>query len=69
MEANYVVTGMTCDHCVSHVKEEVGELAGVTGVEVELEGGRMTITSDAPVPFEQVTEAVQEAGDYTVAEA
>ncbi|WP_296140026.1 heavy-metal-associated domain-containing protein [uncultured Tessaracoccus sp.] len=69
MEANYVVTGMTCGHCVAHVKEEVGELAGVTGVEVELEGGRMTITSDEPVPFEQVTEAVQEAGDYTVAQA
>ncbi|MDR2347451.1 MAG: cation transporter, partial [Bifidobacteriaceae bacterium] len=32
----YRVEGMTCEHCVKAVKEEVGAIAGVSGVEVEL---------------------------------
>lgn len=36
---NYTVEGMTCGHCVSSVKEEVGEVAGVTAVDVTLETG------------------------------
>ena len=30
--ATYTVTGMTCDHCVAHVTEEVSAIPGVTGV-------------------------------------
>ncbi|MFB9527406.1 heavy-metal-associated domain-containing protein, partial [Nonomuraea roseola] len=37
--ATYTVKGMTCGHCVSSVKEEVGEVSGVTGVEVDLASG------------------------------
>ena len=47
--ATYTVTGMTCGHCVSSVTEEVGQIAGVTGVDVDLKTGRVTVTSDAPV--------------------
>lgn len=60
--AEYIVKGMTCDHCVSSVKEEVGEIAGVTSVEVDLESGRLTVRSAAPVGEEDVRAAVQEAG-------
>jgi copper ion binding protein len=60
--ANYTVTGMTCNHCVASVKEEVGEISGVTGVEVELENGSLTVSSDAPVDTAQVRSAVEEAG-------
>ncbi len=66
MKSEYVVTGMTCGHCVAHVQEEVSELAGVSDVQVELANGKMTITSDAPVEFSAVAEAVAEAGDYQV---
>ena len=45
----YTVTGMTCGHCVSSVTEEVSELPGVTDVQVELETGKVTVTSDQPV--------------------
>ena len=44
--ATYTVTGMTCRHCVASVTEEVGEIAGVTGVDVDLETGAITVTSD-----------------------
>lgn len=32
MITNYVVTGMTCGHCVNHVTEEVSAIPGVTEV-------------------------------------
>jgi len=67
METSYTVEGMTCGHCVAAVTEEVGQIPGVTDAKVTLEGGRLTVTSDAPVDFDRIVEAVAEAGDYTVA--
>ena len=56
------VSGMTCGHCVSSVKGELGKLDGVTNVDVELRSGSVTITSDAPVELDAVKAAVDEAG-------
>ena len=56
------VTGMTCEHCVASVSEEVGEIAGVTGVDVDLASGSVVVTSDQPVTREDVSAAVDEAG-------
>lgn len=68
MQTTYTVTGMTCGHCVASITEEVKGIPGVEDVVVTLdEGGRMTITSAAPVELRQVSAAVAEAGDYTVA--
>ncbi|MED7931552.1 copper ion binding protein [Nonomuraea sp. LP-02] len=64
--ATYTVKGMTCGHCVSSVKEEVGEVAGVTAVEVDLATGLLTVNSDGPVDPAKITAAVEEAG-YEVA--
>ncbi|HHV21623.1 MAG TPA: heavy-metal-associated domain-containing protein [Propionibacterium sp.] len=66
---NYTVTGMTCGHCVNAVAEEVSALEGVTDVNVQLEGGTMVVESAERLPLATITEAVSEAGDYTVAEA
>ncbi|RFS86868.1 heavy-metal-associated domain-containing protein [Actinomadura spongiicola] len=60
--ATYTVAGMTCGHCVSSVTEEVEQIAGVTGVDVDLQTGRVTVTSDAPLDVAQVKDAVEEAG-------
>ena len=56
----YLVDGMTCGHCVSSVTEELNAIDGVTGVEVDLESGRVVVDGD--VTPEQVEAAVQEAG-------
>lgn len=56
----YTVRGMTCEHCVLSVTEEVSELAGVSGVEVELASGRLVVRGD--VSDSAVREAVAEAG-------
>ncbi|WIY82374.1 heavy metal-associated domain-containing protein [Propionimicrobium sp. PCR01-08-3] len=66
MITNYVVTGMTCGHCVNHVTEEVSAIPGVTDVKVE-QAGPMAVTSDAAIDLAKVEEAVAEAGDYKVA--
>ena len=60
--ATYTVTGMTCGHCVSSVTEEVEQIPGVTAVDVDLETGRVTVTSDTPVADAKVKDAVEEAG-------
>jgi copper chaperone CopZ len=69
MESTYTVTGMTCGHCVAHVTEEVSGVEGVTDVQVTLEGGRMVVTSAAPLDLTKVKEAVSEAGEYEVVPA
>lgn len=61
----YTVTGMTCDHCVNAVRSEVGAVPGVTGVEVELDSGRVAVSGDG-VDDAAVRAAVDEAG-YEVA--
>ncbi|MGJ6968716.1 heavy-metal-associated domain-containing protein [Streptosporangium sp. G11] len=58
----YTVKGMTCGHCVSSVKEEVGEVPGVTGVDVDLATGLVTVRSESPIDTAQITAAVAEAG-------
>jgi copper ion binding protein len=60
--SEYVVTGMTCEHCVASVSEEVGEITGVSGVRVDLPSGGVTVTSDRPLSREEVAAAVAEAG-------
>lgn len=60
--AEYTVKGMTCGHCVSSVKQEVGLIDGVSEVLVDLRAGRVTVTSAAPLNRAAVSEAVDEAG-------
>jgi copper chaperone len=65
---SYVVTGMTCDHCVHAVTEEVSAVTGVDDVAVDLASGRLTVTSTAEIPYATVAAAVDEAG-YALAPA
>lgn len=60
--ATYTVTGMTCSHCVSAVDAELRLIPGVREVEVRLDGGVVTVVSDAPLERAAVVAAVDEAG-------
>lgn len=63
--SEYLVTGMTCGHCVASVKEEVGAVDGVQAVEVALvKGGasRVTVQSAGPIDETKIRAAVEEAG-------
>ena len=57
-----IVEGMTCQHCVASVTEEVAELPGVTDVSVDLASGTLRVTSDVPLAQDDVAGAVAEAG-------
>jgi copper chaperone len=66
----YRVTGMTCGHCAGAVTSELKALDGVTDVDVDLVAGgtsTVTVTSEAELAEPQVTEALDEAGDYRLA--
>jgi len=70
ISATYWVTGMTCEHCVRAVTEELTNVGGVTGVIVDLvPGGKsaVRVTSKAPLPEPAVAAALDEAGDYRLA--
>ena len=58
---NYTVKGMTCGHCEMSVKEEVGEITGVTAVTAEHATGAVTVEGEG-FTDEQVAAAVKEAG-------
>lgn len=60
------VTGMTCGHCATSVREEVGALPGVRTVEVDLATGLVTIDSESQLDASAISDAVAEAG-YAVA--
>ncbi len=60
----YTVDGMTCGHCRASVIEEVLQVSGVKGVDVDLDSRRMTVAGEA---FDDgaIRAAVDEAG-YTL---
>jgi len=58
----FTVAGMTCGHCVNAVSGEVAKIAGVAQVDIDLERGLMTVTSDASIDRSAVAAAVDEAG-------
>ena len=65
----YPVTGMSCEHCVNAVTSELGSLGGVSAVTVDLVPSgisRVTVTSDAPLPEDEISKALAEAGGYQV---
>lgn len=57
----YTVAGMTCAHCKHAVSSEVGSVAGVAGVEVDLDTKLVTVTGEG-LDDQQLRAAIEEAG-------
>jgi copper chaperone CopZ len=62
MQTTINVAGMTCGHCVSAVTMELSSLTSVTEVEVDLDSGQVTITSDDELDQSQIATAIDESG-------
>lgn len=63
--SEFLVSGMTCAHCVSNVSDEVGAVAGVESVSVELNVGgasKITVEHRGELDRAVVAEAIDEAG-------
>ncbi len=56
-----LVPGMTCGHCEAAVKGEVGKVAGVTDVAVDLETKLVTVSGIA-LDHAALVDAIDEAG-------
>lgn len=69
-QQTYAVAGMTCDHCVRAVTDELMAVPGVSTVSVELHPGETSavlVASAAPLAEAAVRAALDEAG-YALAE-
>lgn len=60
------VRGMTCDHCVRAVTDELAAIDGVTRVDVDLATGEVTVAGDPEPTVDEVRAAVDEAGYHLV---
>ncbi len=66
MKKTLLVEGMSCGHCEKAVKSALGELDGVTNVEVNLETKKVQVEGENLVD-ELLKEAIDDAG-YEVLE-
>jgi copper chaperone CopZ len=70
--STYRVAGMTCGHCVDAVSSELKAIDGVRDVTVDLDAAgtsTVTVTSAQPLQPEQVSAALDEAGNYRLVDA
>jgi copper chaperone len=68
----FPVTGLTCGHCVGAITSEMSVLAGVTDVQVDLvvEGtSTLRVTADKALTDDEVAVALDEAGEYKLADS
>jgi copper chaperone len=61
MKRDYIVEGMTCEHCALSVREELSEVGGVEQVDVNLASGRVSVTGSG-FSDDDLRNAVGEAG-------
>lgn len=61
MKKKILIEGMSCNHCVSHVKEALEALEGVSQVDVNLEGKYAIIETNV-VDNVVLKEAIEEEG-------
>jgi len=58
----FKVKGMSCGHCVKAVEKALGEIAGVTGVQVDLASGQVSVEASGPVDMSVIKEKIEKAG-------
>ena len=56
------IDGMSCDHCVKHVKEALEGTAGVKSAKVNLKKGNAEVEHGDGASLEAMKAAVEEAG-------
>lgn len=69
VQVTYLVTGMTCGHCVTAVTRELQTLAGVRSVQVDVVPGSLSpvrVVGTEKLADAQVRAALGRAGDYAL---
>ncbi|MET9671066.1 heavy-metal-associated domain-containing protein [Streptomyces sp. NPDC006475] len=65
----YNVAGMTCGHCKDTLTKEIGALASVQAVDVDLEKGQVAVTTTGEPDDAQLAKVIDEAGYELTARA
>ncbi|NMA85596.1 MAG: heavy metal transport/detoxification protein [Epulopiscium sp.] len=60
MKKKITIEGMTCEHCVRHVKNALSDIEGVENAEVNLVDKYAVIETNKEVSDETITHALQE---------
>ena len=58
------IQGMSCNHCVMHVKKELSKIADISIKDVQI-GSAVVDADESPATQEKLKKAVEEAG-YSV---
>jgi copper chaperone len=61
------IPNISCGHCVMAIKNELGEVKGVSTVDGSLEKKEVTVQWDAPATIEKIKETLKEI-NYPVAD-
>ena len=56
------VEGMSCNHCVNSIVTNVGDLAGVSAVKVDLNNNEVAVEFDNAATLAQVKETIEDQG-------
>ena len=56
------VEGMSCQHCVQHVKSALESIEGVSSAKVDLDSKTAVIKSSSEISNSKIEEAVKDAG-------
>ncbi len=56
------VSGMRCGKCVDKIEKFVGEIEGISLVDVNLQDSKVIVEFESPATQELITEAILDAG-------
>lgn len=62
MKKRIIVEGMSCGHCVNHVKTALEDLNGVTNVSVDLASKTAVVEADSDIQDADIKFAIEDAG-------
>ena len=62
MKKRVLIEGMSCEHCVNHVREALAELNGVTSVDVNLTAKTAVFEASVDVNDDEIKLAINDAG-------
>jgi len=62
MNKRISIEGMSCGHCVNHVKAALAEISGITIVEVSLADKTALIEASGDVTDEEIKAAIDDVG-------
>jgi len=64
------VNGISCPRCATNIEKSLTGMKGITGVEIDLDEGRVTVglTSPGVISRERIADAIRDAG-FTVVDA